>query len=54
MYITFDSNYECHCNKKMIYINNPDLLKVLTPGHRIYIDYGTIILEVVEVGEQFF
>lgn len=49
VFLTTDKNYECYCNTNMIYINYVNLLKVLSVGNQIYIDYGTIILEVVEI-----
>lgn len=51
VFLTTDKNYECYCNANMIYINYSDLLKVLSVGNQVFIDYGTIILEVVEISK---
>lgn len=54
VFVTVDDNYKCHCDDTFIYVDEPNLLKMLEIGDLIYINYGDIILEVVEKGEFIF
>lgn len=50
--IVIDKEFFDKCDEKNIYVDYPNIIKIVHPGSRIYIDDGLISLIVLKVGKS--